>query len=104
MSEVKLAVIGVGRMGTNHVRVLSEMENVRLLAVCDANREAAEKVARRFLVPAVYTEIEELAGGEELDGVVIAIPTAEHLLVAGKCVKHKLHAFVFEGASGVDGE
>jgi UDP-N-acetylglucosamine 3-dehydrogenase len=94
MSEVRLAVIGVGRMGTNHVRVLSEMENVRLAAVCDANREAAEKVARRFLVPACYMDIEELTSREKLDGVVIAIPTAEHLQAAEICFSHKLHALI----------
>ena len=94
MSEVRLAVIGVGRMGTNHARILSEMENVRLAAVCDADREAAEKTARRFLIPAVYTEIDELVGQEKLDGVVIAVPTAEHLPAAEKCLRHRLHALI----------
>ncbi len=94
MSELRIAVIGVGRMGTNHARVLSEMENVRLAAVCDANREAAEKVARRLLIPAVYTEIDELVRREKLDGVVIAVPTAEHAAAAEKCFRHRLHALI----------
>lgn len=94
MSEVKLAVIGVGRMGTNHVRVLSEMENVRLAAVCDSNREAAGKIARRFLVPAAYTDIEEMTRKEKLDGVVIAIPTAEHLEAAEKCFVSRLNVLI----------
>jgi UDP-N-acetylglucosamine 3-dehydrogenase len=94
MSEPRLAVIGVGRMGANHVRVLSEMEDVRLAAVCDTNREAAEKVARRNLVPAAYSDIEEMAGREKLDGVVIAIPTTEHLRAAGICFTHKLPALI----------
>jgi len=94
MNEVKLAVIGVGRMGSNHVRVLSEMENVRLAAVCDANREAAEKIARRFLVPTVYTDIEAMTNKEKLDGVVIAIPTAEHLEAAEQCLSRKLHTLI----------
>jgi UDP-N-acetylglucosamine 3-dehydrogenase len=94
MSELRLAVIGAGRMGTNHVRVLSEMENVRLAAVCDANREAAEKVARRYLVPAVYTDIDELAGREGLEAAVIAVPTAEHLAAAEKCISRGLHVLI----------
>jgi UDP-N-acetylglucosamine 3-dehydrogenase len=94
MSEVRLAVIGVGRMGTNHARVLSEMENVHLAAICDADREAAERVARRFLIPAIYTDIDEMAGREKLDGVVIAIPTAEHLRAAQKCLLRRLHALI----------
>jgi predicted dehydrogenase len=94
MNELRLAVIGVGRMGSNHVRVLSEMESVRLAAVCDSNREAAEKVARRYLVPAAYEDIGEMAGKERLDGVVIAIPTTEHLRGADICFAHKLPALI----------
>jgi UDP-N-acetylglucosamine 3-dehydrogenase len=94
MSEPRLAVIGVGRMGSNHVRVLSEMENVRLAAICDGNREAAEKIARRYLVPAFYSDIESMAAREKLDGVIIAIPTAEHLPAAEKCLSRGLHALI----------
>ena len=94
MNELRLAVIGVGRMGANHVRVLSEMEEVRLAAVCDANREAAEKVARRYLVPAAYVDIQEATSQERLDGVVIATPTAEHLKTAQICLSRKLPALI----------
>ncbi len=94
MREVRLAVIGVGRMGTNHARILSEMENVRLAAVCDADRDAAEKIARRYLIPSVYTEIDELVEQEKPDGAVIAVPTAEHSQAAEKCFRARVHALI----------
>jgi len=81
-------------MGTNHARVLSEMEGVRLKAVCDKDRDAAEKLARRYLVPSVYTEIEDMLTQERLDGVVISTPTNEHLRAAEKCFKQKKHVLV----------
>ena len=94
MSELRLAVIGVGRMGSNHARVLSEMESVCLAAVCDANRAAADKVARRHLVPKAYTDIGQMLGAEKLDGVVIAVPTSEHLRAAELCLRAKLHVLI----------
>jgi UDP-N-acetylglucosamine 3-dehydrogenase len=94
VSQLQLAVIGVGRMGSNHVRVLSEMENVHLAAVCDASRESVEKIARRYLVSQAYTDIGQMLGKEKLDGVVIAIPTSEHLQAAELCLQAKLHALV----------
>jgi UDP-N-acetylglucosamine 3-dehydrogenase len=94
MSELRLAVIGVGRMGANHARILSEMENVRLAAVCDADRGAAEKIARRFFIPATYTQIDPLLAREKLDGVVIAVPTAEHASAAQICLQKGVHALI----------
>ena len=78
MSKLRLAVIGVGRMGSNHVRVLSEMESVHLAAVCDASPESVEKIARRYLVPQAYTDVDQMLGKAKLDGAVIATPTSEH--------------------------
>ena len=94
MTELEIAVVGVGRMGTNHARVLSEMDGVRLKAVCDMDRDAAERLARRYLVPSVYTEIEDMLSPESLDGVVISTPTNEHLRAAEKCFKRKKHVLV----------
>ena len=51
MNALRFLVVGVGRMGTNHVRVLSEMPDVVLAAVCDSDRDLAEKTCRRFLIP-----------------------------------------------------
>ncbi len=94
MSKLSLAVIGVGRMGTNHVRVLSEMDNVRLAAVCDANPEAAQKVARRFLVPSVYADVRQMLDKEKLDGVVIATPTQWHAPAAEICFERGIHTLI----------
>lgn len=76
---LKVAVIGAGRMGKLHARVLSEMPEVELVGVCDTNLAAAEAVAaqrgtRAFADPAPLVEI--------VDAAVIAVPTVHHLDVA----------------------
>jgi predicted dehydrogenase len=49
MSErIPVAVIGCGRMGRLHARVYSQMPSVELVAVCDANAEAAAETARQY--------------------------------------------------------
>jgi len=79
---LRAAVAGTGRMGANHVRTLAEMDGVRLAAVCDADRQAAERVAARHFVPAVYDSLETMLEREELDALVIALPTAAHYAAA----------------------
>lgn len=86
---VRVAVVGVGRMGKLHARILSEMPGVELACVVDTNRAAAEAVARQRDTRAL-TSVEEAAA--LADAAVIAVPTLRHLeaarpfVEAGKCV------------------
>ena len=48
MDKVKAAVIGTGYLGRQHVRVLSQLENVELVGVVDKNPETARAVAAEF--------------------------------------------------------
>ncbi len=86
---LKVAVIGVGAMGKNHARVLSEMG--ALFGVADPDRQAREEVARRFSARSFSTPDEILR--EDIDAVVVATPTVTHhdiVLSAIKAGKHVL--------------
>ena len=52
MSNPRVGVIGVGAMGQNHARVLTELSGVELAGVAAACPETAKLVADRFGVPA----------------------------------------------------
>ena len=75
-----IAVIGLG-FGAVHARVLSEMESVDLKAVSDLDpgRLAAASRGRR-VTP--YADYQEMLAREELDAIVIAVPTRLHEEVA----------------------
>lgn len=89
----RLAVIGLGRMGQNHARVLSEMDGVELVAVCDMNAEAARAVSQKFDVKG-YASWREMLDTEELDAAIVAVPTRGHLEVAQGALAHGLHVLV----------
>jgi len=56
MSEtVKIALIGLGVMGREHVKSLAALENTELVAVCDVNRAAADKYAAEMNTTAYMT-------------------------------------------------
>ena len=48
MSEFKIGVVGVGKMGEYHVGVLSEMREVDLVGVVDSNQERAKKISEQY--------------------------------------------------------
>ena len=78
---MRVAVIGVGSMGRNHVRVYTEMPEVELVAVVDANPTAGEQIAHRYHVP-YYTDVCEMLEKERPEAVSVAVPTSLHYSVA----------------------
>jgi UDP-N-acetylglucosamine 3-dehydrogenase len=86
VNPLRFAVIGVGRMGANHARVLSELPGVSLVAVCDADLQLAERVGRRCFADHVRNDVGELLALDNIDAVVVAVPTVEHLPVALQCL------------------
>jgi UDP-N-acetylglucosamine 3-dehydrogenase len=88
---VRIAVIGTGGWGKNHVRVLSELGN--LVAVCDLDPTRAAAYAEKYRVKA-YSNVDELLEKEKPDGVTICTPASTHLAVASKTLKAGVHTFV----------
>jgi predicted dehydrogenase len=89
----RVAVIGVGSMGKNHVRVYSEMPNVELVAVVDANPELADRVGQSYHVPA-YLDYFEMFDHTKPDAVSIAVPTSLHYQVAKDILELGCHVIV----------
>ena len=84
---LKTAVIGVGSMGKNHARVYSELAEVDLVGVSDANLAIAQSIGTTFGVKA-YSDYKELLEKEKPQVVSVAVPTAMHEQV----VTDALHA------------
>ncbi|HLD34203.1 MAG TPA: Gfo/Idh/MocA family oxidoreductase [Candidatus Nanoarchaeia archaeon] len=74
---MNIAVIGVGSMGQNHARVLFNIDSVHLAAVVDADKNQAERIAKKYNAR-WYTTYQELFEKEQLDAVTIAVPTKYH--------------------------
>jgi len=88
---IRVAVVGTGGWGKNHVRVLNELQS--LAAVCDMNAERANAFSKNFHVPA-YSSLEEMLKKEKLDGVTICTPASTHFAMASKALSAGLHTFV----------
>lgn len=93
MKKVNAAVIGLGNMGKNHVRVLSSLSSVKLVGVCDNNRVIAKRVAEMYNTN-YFSDYSELAKKNELDMVVIATPTSLHKDVACEFIENDKHVLV----------
>ena len=73
-TKARLAVIGVGVMGSSHVRdIATRIANTELVAVCDIIPERADQYASQYEVPAFY-DYKKMLDEIDLDGILIATP------------------------------
>ncbi len=91
MSELRIGVAGVGRLGAVHVRILNELDNVCLAGVFDPVTDRAREVAGRHACEAFGASNELWSAS---DAVVIAVPTPQHHAVAGAALDAGCHVLV----------
>ena len=90
--SLRVGVVGVGVMGSNHARVLAELPGVKLVGVADPDRKRCNRVADA-LGCASFSDAEALMR-HGLDAVTIAAPTHLHREIAIECAKRGIHLMV----------
>src|SRR3954470_626918 len=91
-AALRMGVIGVGTMGSNHARVLAGISGIQLVGVADPEPAQRDLLTRIIGCPAV----EDLDAMLKLepDAVTIAAPTHLHHDIALKCIKRGIHVLV----------
>jgi len=82
---IKISVVGTGKMGYYHARLLSRLGY--LDSVVDSNPEIAESVGKQFKKP-WFSSIDDMAGTQNPNGVIIAVPTETHVKVASEIISN----------------
>lgn len=88
---IRVGVIGVGRLGEHHARLLAGLPETRLVGIYDIDAARAERIARPLRTKAFESGSALLS---EVDAVTIAVPTPAHYAVARECLKAGLHCLV----------
>lgn len=89
--KVKVGVIGVGALGTHHVRLYKECKKCSVVGIYDVSKDAAKKVSEEFNVP-VFDTIADLT--DKCDALSVAVPATKHHEVAVGVLKKKKHVLI----------
>ena len=106
MKKVKLGIIGIGNIGTNHVRLIHEGKcpEVELSAVCDIRPERMDFVRERFGSDVAYfTDAHEMMDSGKAEAVLVAVPHYDHPGLAIAAMRRGLHVLI-EKPAGVYSE
>ena len=87
MPPLRVAVVGTGAFGRNHLRVYRELEAaqpqlVQLVALVDPITERRSSFASTYNIPAFASVAELLAANLSLDAASICVPTSHHASIA----------------------
>jgi predicted dehydrogenase len=94
MSEIRIAVVGVGRMGLTHAENLARrVRGARLTAVTTSNEQRASEARACCGDIAVYPELDALLDAGGLDAVCIASSTSAHADNVQQCARAGLDVF-----------
>ena len=91
MDQVKIGVIGTGRMGQSHCRIYSNLRHAKFVGVCDVNADLGKEVARKHEV-SYFRDVDSLL--ENVDAVSICTPTPQHFEFAMRCLDRNVHVLV----------
>lgn len=103
MKKVRLGVIGIGNMGTSHIRniLAGKCPEIEVAAVADIDPERL-KWAAENLGPSVgkFGTAEEMLDSGLIDAALVAVPHYDHPRYAMECFRRGLHVMV-EKPAGV---
>src|SRR5206468_4275118 len=93
-SKVKVAVLGTGSLGKEHVRIYEQLDSARqveLVGIYDINKEIVRHLAMKHRTYA-YESLAEIV--DEADAVSIVTPTSTHFELAKSFLQQGKHVLV----------
>lgn len=90
-NTVRVAVIGAGMMGKNHIKTYQTLSNVELVGVYDIFPEASKAAAETFGIKA-FSSLDEVA--ENVDAVSVVTTSVTHADVGEFFLKKGIHCLI----------
>ena len=93
--KIVMGCIGVGSMGSGHLRTFLQQEDTRIVAVCDLRdifREKARNRVKEYYGDdgcAMYRDFRELLCRQDIDAVTIATPDHWHALIGLEAARNR---------------
>jgi predicted dehydrogenase len=89
--DLRAGVVGTGSLGFHHARILRDLPDVAMAGIFDVRQERADEVHRELGVE-VHASLESLL--DQVDAVVVAVPTVDHEAVAVAALERGIHVMV----------
>ena len=89
---IRLAVVGLGKMGMSHHAMINAHPRVKVAAVCDGTGYVLDVLNKYTGVP-TYTDFDTMLAEVDLDAIIIATPSSMHTKMVKAALAKGLHVF-----------
>jgi predicted dehydrogenase len=89
---IRIAVVGLGKMGLSHLALVRAHPKVELAAVCDSSNYVLS-VLEKYTGVATHSDYEKMLCDVPLDAVLIATPTRTHARMVKSALERDVHVF-----------
>ncbi|RPI15971.1 MAG: gfo/Idh/MocA family oxidoreductase [Ignavibacteriae bacterium] len=95
MPKTKCSLVGLGGIAQiAHLPLLSKMNDVELVAVCDIEKSKAKSIAQKYNIPQYYSNYDEMLKNSESECMIVTAPTNFHKELSIKAFDYGLHVLV----------
>ena len=91
MKKLRVGVVGVGHIGSNHARIYASLSHAQFVAVFDIDPARAAEIATKYKAKAAES-LNEFA--EMVDAASVATPTSAHFQVARDLLARGKHLLI----------
>ncbi len=88
---IKIAIVGTGGMAHSHAEAFQGIAGCRLVAACDVIRARARSFAKRYDIPAVYTDAEKMLDNVPVDAIANVTSDAAHCPISLAAIRRGKH-------------
>ena len=90
MNEVKVGIIGIGNMGSAHLRMITggNIPDMTVTAVCDIDTEKLNAARNTYPALRVFEDYTDLLKNSDTNAVIIAVPHPLHAKIAIEAFKY----------------
>ena len=96
-SKITVAIVGAGNVANSmHLPSWTKIPEAKVVAVCDVNEENAERTAKKWKIPKIYTDFDELLEKERgaLAVMDICTPPSTHASLSIKAMEASFHVLL----------
>ena len=90
---VRVGFVGCGGMARGHMKTLAEMNDAKMVAFCDVQKDRAESAATEYKGTA-YTDHREMLEREDLQALYTVVPPGAHTDAEIMAAKKGIHLFI----------
>ncbi len=98
--EVRIGIIGTGKIGNSHLRKYADIPGARVVAVADIDRAVARQAADEHDVPHVYTDYHELMARDDVEAVDVCLHNMLHSPVSCDAMRAGKHVYCEKPIAG----